>query len=144
MEQILERVKPKTYEMLYELAKEPIFCHDLAKAKIALNSVLHTFASQLDIDRGITVISNLPPHLKIHFSKGWAPFNEATCYATNNFINVLKNTEERFFNAFGADQIKSIIKSVFLILRRYIPSEKMKKVEACFGPELRNILDAKS
>jgi uncharacterized protein (DUF2267 family) len=142
MEQTFERIKPKTYEMLYDLAKETLLDHDMSKAKKALESVMHAFASRLDIDQGIVVISNLPTHLKTHFSKGWSPFKDPSSRPNDNFIDELKTKNGSFFNSFNMEQIKKIIKSVFSILVKYIQPEKMKKIETCFDTELRNILDS--
>jgi uncharacterized protein (DUF2267 family) len=142
MDQTFEIIKPKTYGMIYDLAKETFFDHDLSKAKKALESVLQTFASRLDIDQGIIVISNLPSHLKSHFSKGWTPFSESNLPPSNNFAPELKSKYGSFFNSFNMDQIKKIIKSVFLLLCKYIMPERMQRIESCFDNELKNILNS--
>jgi uncharacterized protein (DUF2267 family) len=136
MEQTIEKIKPKTYELLYDLTKALGFPGDLAKAKIALESVLHSFAAQLDVEKGIEVITSLPVHLKDIFSKGWKPFQDVQ---SEGFIGAVKTRSAEFLRL-SEEQIIVIVKKVFTVLEKYIPAEKMAKIRSCMNKELRKIV----
>jgi uncharacterized protein (DUF2267 family) len=139
MEQITGKIKPKTYDLLYDLSRELHMPHELSKVKVALEAVLHSLAARLDLDRGIEVITNLPVHLKDTFSQGWKPFLQT------NSADFISAVQERITDSFkySKDQVLLLVRKVFSVLARYIAPDKMKKIHSCMDADVRAIINYK-
>jgi uncharacterized protein (DUF2267 family) len=140
MEQFIEKIKPKTYDLLHDLSRELEIVGNLSKVKIAFESVLHSFAACLDVDKGIEVMSNLPSHLKDIFLKGWKPFS---AIEQRDFITAV---QEKLAGSltYSREQILSLVKKVFRVIAKYIAPDKMIHIHSCMNAELITIINNKS
>jgi uncharacterized protein (DUF2267 family) len=137
MKQFIEKIMPKTYDLLLDLSRELETEGNLSKVKIAFDSVIHTFAAGLDVDKGIEVMSNLPSHLKDIFLKGWKPFSEIE---HRDFIT---EVQEKLAGSltYSREQVLFLVQKVFKVITKYIAPDKMTNISSCMNAELITIIN---
>jgi uncharacterized protein (DUF2267 family) len=137
MEQTIGKIKPRTYDLLYDLAREFSIPGEIIKAKKIMESVLHSFAEGLDVDKGIEVMTTLPVHLKDTFSKAWKPFSPVK---KTDFIS---SVQAKLANTLICTREQAILMvyKVFTTLKKYISPDKIIRIYSCMNDDLKAILD---
>jgi uncharacterized protein (DUF2267 family) len=138
MEQTTGKIKPQTYRLLYDLATEFSIPGEIIKAKKILDSVLHSFAEGLDVDKGIEVMTMLPVHLKDTFSRAWKPFSAVS---KTDFISSVQDKLSDTIIC-TREQAICMVSKVFAILAKYISPDKITRIHSCMNDDLKAILNS--
>jgi uncharacterized protein (DUF2267 family) len=139
MQQVIQRTKPKTYDLTIQIARELGSSVDYNRARMALEAVLHGIAERLNVDHGIEVISNLPVHLKELFSQGWKPFKNIN--AEKDFLETIKARLAAYFKGYTETDFFNLIRKVMTALEKTIQPDKLQKIRVYYTSDLKHILN---